>query len=216
MYKTTNSGFTLLEVLIAMAIFTMVGMAANAVLNRVIGINEASKEQFDALVEVQRTFMIMERDFLQATPRAARLNGEMNQVVMMGTKDWADSEADGISFVRSGWDNPQWRLPRSTLQPVTYRLQEQRLERLYGNYVDNVIGFEPKVRVLLEDVEDFTVEYIVSSGDSNIGRTDTASSAVESYQGTTLPRAVKITLLTKEFGELSRTFLMPVSGGDGP
>lgn len=210
MNQKKPKGFTLLEVLIAMAIFAMVGMAANAILNRVIGINEASKEQFDELVKIQRVFMIMERDFLQAVPRAARLNGETNDVVMMGAKDWAESEADGISFVRSGWDNPQWRLPRSTLQPVTYRLQEGRLERLYANYVDNIIGAEPKVRVLLEGVEDLRFEYILPTTSESELNTD--NPPAETYAGAALPRAVIVTLLTKELGELRRVFLMPVVG----
>ncbi len=203
-----NKGFTLLEILIAMAIFTMVGLAANAILNRVIGMNETSKRQFDNLQKLQRTFMIMDRDFLQAVPRPTRVNGEATDIVMMGAKDWVDSETDGVSFVRNGWDNPQWRLPRSTLQPVSYRLQDGRLERLYTNYVDNVIGFEPKIRVLLEDVEDFRVEYIVKTQQTTGSKSE--PDRAESYSGQSLPHAVVVTITTKEFGAIERLFLMPV------
>ena len=44
----------------------------------------------------------IERDLQQAVPRAARVNGEKQDVVMSGGET-DDSDDDGIGFVRGGW-----------------------------------------------------------------------------------------------------------------
>lgn len=199
-----SSGFTLLEILIAMAIFTTIGFASNAVLTTVIASNEESTERFDKLQVLQRAMMIMERDVLQVAHRAIRVEGEVNETVISGGANMLESEADGIGFVRGGWQNPQLMLPRSTLQAVGYRLQEGRLERLYGNYVDNVIGYEPKIRVLMEDVEDFRVEFYTGAAQAN----EREQSWAERYTGTQIPEALAITIVSKDFGEIRREFLL--------
>ncbi len=136
-------GFTLIEILIAMAIFTLIGLASTGLLTTVIDSNDISEERFAKLQLLQRAMITIERDLQQAVPRASRVNGEKQDVVMAGGET-DDSDDDGIGFVRGGWHNPQLMLPRSTLQFVAYRLQENKLERLYSNYVDNVIGYEPE------------------------------------------------------------------------
>lgn len=203
-----NAGFTLLEILVAMAIFTLIGLASTTVLSSVIDSDELSTERFEKLQRLQRSMLVLERDVLQATPRPIRVEGEANQIVFSGGSDLFQSDTDGLGFVRSGWHNPQLMLPRSTLQAVAYRLQEGQLQRLYGNYVDNVIGYEPKIKILLEDVEDFQVEFYVSPGKDPTE----SESWEESYTGTELPFAVAITLTTKDFGEIRREFLLSREG----
>jgi len=202
---TNSQGFTLLEILVAMAIFTLIGLASNAVLSSVLDNDELSRERVEQLEKLQRAMLTIERDVLQATPRSVRLEGENTDIVFTGGRDLFESEADGMAFVRAGWHNPQLMLPRSTLQAVAYRLQDEQLQRLYGNYVDNVIGFEPKIRVLLEQVEDLQIEYFVPK-QSN--QNNESSNWAESYRGQTLPLAVAIELTHKNFGNIRREFLL--------
>ena len=199
-------GFTLIEILIAMAIFTLIGLASTGLLTTVIDSNDISEERFAKLQLLQRAMITIERDLQQAVPRATRVNGEKQDVVMAGGEP-DDSDDDGIGFVRGGWHNPQLMLPRSTLQFVAYRLQENKLERLYSNYVDNVIGYEPKVRVLLEDVESFKIEFLATSNNSSLDEDEDISWS-ENYKGTALPRAVAIEFVSKDFGKIRREFTL--------
>lgn len=199
-------GFTLIEILIAMAIFTLIGLASTGLLTTVIDSNDISEERFAKLQLLQRAMITIERDLQQAVPRAVRVNGEKQEVVMAGGET-DDSDGDGIGFVRGGWHNPQLMLPRSTLQYVAYRLKENKLERLYSNYVDNVIGYEPKVRVLLEDVESLKVEFLATSNSSSLDEDDDISWG-ESYKGSTLPRAVAVEFVSKDFGKIRREFTL--------
>lgn len=202
----TQSGFTLLEILIAMAIFTLIGIASTGVMTSVIESNELSEERFDKLQSLQRTMLTIERDLLQVVPRAIRLEYETNEVVISGDKDLFDSEFYGLGFVRAGWQNPNLMLHRSTLQAVAYRVMEGRLERLYGNYVDNIAGYEPKVRVLMEDIEDFRVSFLLETGEE----AEDEDQWEESVSSNVLPVAVSITIVSKEFGEITRDFLTSV------
>ena len=206
--QQTQRGFTLLEILIAMAIFTLIGLAGTSVLTSVLDSDELSTQRFERLEVLQRAMLTLERDILQAVPRAVRINGEKSSTVISGGEDLLDSEADGIVLVRGGWHNPQFMLPRSTLQAVGYRLQEGQLQRLYGNYLDNVVGFEPKVKVLLEEVDDFQIEFLVQS----LGTTEDESGWQEDYSSNVLPVAVAVTISTKTFGLIRREFML--SGAD--
>lgn len=201
---TDTKGFTLLEILIAMAIFTLIGLASTSVLTSVIDSDKLSTERFDKLEKLQRAMLVIERDILQAQPRAVRLVGEENEQVITGGKNLFESDADGLHFVRGGWHNPQLMLPRSTLQSVVYRLRDNQLQRLYGNYVDNVIGWEPKEKTLLGDVEDFKVEYLVG----DLEDPESESEWQETYTAVVLPRAIAIEITTKDFGLIRREFLM--------
>lgn len=210
-------GFTLLEILIAMAIFALIGLASTGVLTSVIDSNEISEQRFDRLQALQRAMLTIERDVLQAIERPIRRDGQQTQVVMAGGQT-DDSDADGIGFVRGGWQNPQMLLPRSTQQMVAYRLRENTLERVYTNYVDNVIGYEPKVRPLLAEVSDLNIEFLVDTDEEDSSAfslsEDEGSSASwnESYQGAVLPKAVAIEIETRDFGRIRREFTLRGEG----
>jgi general secretion pathway protein J len=204
MMKMTRLGaFTLIEILVAMAIFSLIGLASTALLTSVLNNNEASIERFAELEKLQRCMLTMERDILQAVPRPVRFNGESSGIVLRGGVDQGEGEADTLGFVRAGWQNPQLMLPRSTLQLVAYRLQDQQLQRLYGNYLDNVVGFEPKNKVLLEGVTDFQVEFLLPGGDES-----EEEQWQESYTGVVLPSAIAITITSDVFGVIRREFVL--------
>ena len=82
-------GFTLIEILIAMAIFTLIGLASTGLLTTVIDSNDISEERFAKLQLLQRAMITIERDLQQAVPRAVRINGE---------KQWWLTRAYNVGF----------------------------------------------------------------------------------------------------------------------
>lgn len=194
-------GFTLLEILIAMAIFTLIGFASANILNTTIESSDLSTERFAQLEQLQRAMLTIERDVLQVMPRPVRVQGEENDIVIRGGQYEFESDADGVGFVRGGYQNPQLLLPRGTLQSVAYRLQEGELHRLYSNYVDNPVGFEPKQRTLLTDIDDFRVEYMTETDDAS-----DQSNWQETYVGNTLPVAIAVIIDSQVFGLIRREF----------
>lgn len=203
-----HRGFTLLEILIAMAIFTLIGLASTSVLTNVLDADAISSERFERLQQLQRAMLVMERDIQQAVPRPARIQGEANGNVLQGTKYLLESESDGLALVRAGRANPQWLLGRSTLQAVGYRLQNGELQRLYGNFVDNPVGIEPKIKVLLANVNDFKVEFLAPERNASRTSSNNQQKWEESYLGTVLPRALAIEIDSQDFGVIRREFYL--------
>ena len=202
-------GFTLIEILVAVAIFAFISLAATSVLTTVLESDELSSEHFDKFQRLQRAVITIERDLMQAVPRAVRVEGQTNEIVMRGGEtDDTDSESDSLAFVRSGWQNSQNMLPRSTLQAVGYRVRDGNLERLHSNYVDNVAGTEPKVRVLLEDITDFNVEFIADLDENETLSESTKLNWRSTYVGAALPKAVAIEFVSKDFGKIRREFTL--------
>ncbi|WP_395338678.1 type II secretion system minor pseudopilin GspJ [Ningiella sp. W23] len=198
--KRLASGFTLIELIVAIAIFALVAMAANQVLQNVTTSAELSDTELSNLQDLQRAMLVMERDFQQIADRIPRVQGEENQLIINGGEYEFESDADGIGIVRSGWHNPQLMLPRSSLQNVVYRVQENQLQRLHTNYVDAVIGTEPRVRVLLQNIEDLQIDVLNSLG------TDDDFEWSENIENTQLPAAIRITVISSDFGEITRVF----------
>jgi len=200
--SSKSFGFTLIEIIIAIAIFSLLALGANALLVNVTKSNELSSVREGQLEQLQRAMLIMERDFLQIQQRVPRAQGLENNLVITGGEFEFESDAYGIGFVRGGWRNPQLRLKRSSLQNVAYRLQENRLERLHTNYVDATIGTEPKIRVLLDNVSDFKVE-ILREVKAELKWSET-------IPDTELPFAIAVIITSDTFGEIRREFMVKI------
>lgn len=201
-YHKNQQAFTLIEIVIAIAIFSVLALGANALLTNVTRSSEVSAQREALFEQLQRAMLIIERDFLQIQARIPRTQGLENNIVIAGGEFEFESDAYGIGFVRGGWRNPQLRLKRSSLQNVAYRLQDNRLERLHTNYVDSVLGTEPNVRVLLENVSDFKVE-VLREVKTELKWSDTIAD-VE------LPFAIAIIITSDTFGEIRREFQVKV------
>lgn len=191
-------GFTLLEILVAMAIFAMIGTASYTVLTQVKRADKISERHSAVLEQMQRAHLLMERDFMQVAVRRVRQNeSEPSAMLFHSEKGLMESEGDGVLFTRMGWTNPFGVLPRGNVQGVGYRLQEGRLERLHTLYPDAVTGTEPKVRVLLENIDSLTFKYFADKKwQEDWGKTNS------------IPEAVEITIESETLGNFRWVFLM--------
>ena len=198
---TSNKGFTLLEVLIAIAIFSIISLSSFTIFNAVLTGDEQSQQRSIRQNELQRAFIIIERDLTQISRRTMRLNGESPQTrLIQSASDSYATEEQAIAFVRHGWTNPGLLLPRSDMQAVAYRLTDETLERLHFNFVDAIVGEEPKVRPLIHDVTTVAFEYYNGKEWQTTWQTDT------------LPFAIAIEIDTKDYGIIRRQYLV---AGDG-
>jgi general secretion pathway protein J len=182
-----SQGFTLLEVLIAIAIFSVISMASFSIFETVINSDTATKARTDRINELQRGFLIIERDMLQIARRSVRLNGEapLSDFLHTDNDSFTNSE-QAIAFVRHGWTNPGLLLPRSDMQSVAYQLNENTVERVHFNFVDAVLGEVPKVRPLISQVEKLNFEFY------------DGKKWQETLQENTLPMAIAIEIDTTD------------------
>lgn len=198
-----NRGFTFIEMLLAVAIFALVGLASVAVLDSVTRSDEASRAATLRLQQLQRAMMLLERDFWQISPRQIRVNGEAPVAqTLAGAVNWIESDDDGITFLHAGWTNPGMVLARSEVQLVGYRLKERQLQRLYYLYPDAVTGTEPNVQPLLEDIDELKFRYLVKE--------DGQEQWKEFWDQASWPLAVRMTLKSPQLGTIERVFSLPL------
>lgn len=198
-----NRGFTFIEMLLAVAIFALVGLASVAVLDSVTRSDEASRAATLRLQQLQRAMMLIERDFWQISQRQIRVNGEAPVAqTLAGAVNWIESDDDGITFSHAGWTNPGMVLARSEVQLVGYRLKERQLQRMYYLYPDAVTGTEPNVQPLLEDIDELKFRYLVKE--------DGQEQWKEFWDQGNWPLAVKMTLKSPQLGVIERVFGLPL------
>ncbi|WP_249319020.1 type II secretion system minor pseudopilin GspJ [Pseudoalteromonas sp. BDTF-M6] len=203
----SQRAFTLVEVLVALGVMAFIIAATHQIFEVSTRTKDMSEETLDQISRLQTVFRVMEQDFSQISKRKVRNEaGDFQEKYLLHERFLFGSELDGIAFVRNGWTNPGYLLPRSELQAVAYRVQEGRLERLYRLYVDQLDSSEPRVQVLLQDVEDFSFEFF--DGQSQKWQ--------EQWQQEQLPKAVAVDLLLKEGDPIRRLFLLAGQGADIP
>ena len=200
--RADEQGFTLVELLLAMLIFALLGIASSFVLNQMLTSDVHSNERREALQDIHYALLMIERDVRQMVARPLRAQPqETRNLYLVHDGAVTDSDAHGLAFVRAGWGNPGAMLPRSQLQPVLYRLRENVLERISSDYVDDVSG-RPHVQQLLEGVSDFRVRFIHQG------------EALEDWRlPDALPEVVIVTLTSDSYGDIERWLL---TSGEGP
>ena len=189
-----QSGFTLLEVVVAFSIFAVIGLSAHQFLRTIIDTREITNQSNGIMSSASRAFSVMQRDFSHLADRQVRdAYGEPLPPLIVGTGDY------DVEFSRSGWNNPA-RLPRSNMQRVAYGLNDDNeLERHFWLVLDRAEDSEPITQRLLTEVEDFRVNLMSSEG----GFVDTWP---DFGNGARLPRAVEILITHKKLGELRKLY----------
>lgn len=197
--SSKERGFTLIEVLVSIAIFATLSMAAYQVVNQVQRSNELSIERSARLNQLQRSLVILDNDFRQMAVRKFRTNGEDASSKLILMKEYLlDSDGVGIIFTRLGWHNPQQQFPRGEVTKVGYRIKEETLERVWWRYPDTPAGQEGVITPLLDDVEGFEIEFYDGSRWGKEWQTDKS-----------LPKAVRLKLTLKDYDEIERVYLTP-------
>lgn len=208
-------GFTLIEVLIAMAITAFVSMIAYTSLSTVISGVESLRENTDRIYEVNRALMIMSRDLRQFVNRPVRDEfGEVEPALSGGTQ-----ARFTLSFTRTGWHNPN-RHPRSNLQRINYRLEDDGLWRDSYAVLDRASDTEPQTVLLLEEVDDLRLTFLpslddlqVETGGTSVDTTNWIDNWVadSSAPGSELapPLAIEMTLQLDDWGEMRRLYALP-------
>lgn len=191
-------GFTLLELIVVIAIFGVLSLMAYGGLNSVLK-SRAKIEQFlERTAQFQKTYQHLRNDLQQVRNRPARDNYGDAQPPLRGDRDAR------VEFTRAGWRNPLQQ-PRASLERVSYRLVERQLRRESWRVLDQSQDSKLVSLTLLEDVDELRLRYLASSREwseiwpplSNTGQVQLTTPA---------PLAVEITLQTKDWGETKFLF----------
>ena len=189
-------GFTLLEMLLAIAIFSVISLSGWQIFQGLVLAQELVVRRNQAMAELDHALLVIDQDFRQIADRDTG-NGTTTDSLFSGS-DRVDSDDEAIALVRYGWRNPSQQLPRPTLQRVFYRLQDGRLERMFYYVLDPVSdGDGLQTQTLLNAVESLGFRFF-HNGQWQDGLPDGGQS----------PQAIAIAFGIKGLGMIERRYLL--------
>jgi general secretion pathway protein J len=201
--KQTERGFTLVEILVALLVFSVVGLISARLLSQSIDNQNNLQDRGERLAEVHRAMRVLQRDILQLSRRKVRNDqGDVLPALII-------SNEGTIEFTRVGWRNPLGQ-PRSEVQRVGYRWQDEALLRGYWLTLDRGYDDEPAYQTLLENIQDiefFAVDQLNNEHDLWPLAPDTANASPENQE--LYLTAIIVRLDVRPFGVIERIWRVP-------
>jgi len=197
--RTSKVGaFTLIEVLVSLAIFAILAALAYGALGQTIDSAELLNDRMDRLQAIQRTMRLLSEDFQQLYPRPIRdeLGDDFGPAL-----DTDFQSGFALELTHGGWSNPIV-LPRSTLQRSAYRIEDDELIRYHWRVLDRTLANEPLSVTLLDGVESVLFRFLQANGEwTEQWPPGNRPGGLGARQR---PRAVEIILTLTDEGEISR------------
>lgn len=195
LYKP-HHGFTLIEVLIAMAVFAILAMLAYGGLAQVINNKEKTSEALHRLKDLQITMSKINRDLTQLSSR----DGRDEQGSPLTSLSAGQGNELLIQLTRNGWRNPA-KIGRSHLQRVAYRLDEDKLVRITWPYVDRALDGQATETILIDNIKNASLRFL---DDTNEWHDSWPALNATPTGDTPLPIAIEFTLQMEDWGDIVR------------
>jgi general secretion pathway protein J len=191
------TGFTLVELLIAITVFSIMAVIVYGGVRLVMDGKQQLEQSADSLSSLQRSFLFLQQDIEQILPRSVRdeLGSQEAAFVCCADEKLLQLTRGGVRGGITGG---------SDLRRVEYHLENGILERRVWSTLDRVQEDKPSRFKLIDNVLDFEVN-ILGYGGSGWGST---LSSEKKDEMSAVPRAVEIIITTERFGAVSRLFVI--------
>lgn len=217
------TGFTLLEVLVAMVITAMIGVMAFKSFDGAAAASEETQKVLEEIKQVDSVWQYLGNDLFHVLPISDANTPFVAQSLKSRGKD---SSQMLLLFKRNNWVNFANR-PRSDIQLVSYRLEEGKLIRDFLPETNRPLADIDMERqafhqVLLENVEDVQLRFLFTEMVANEGKSvlqgqEYTDDWLLSWPDTTrsgatgLPLALEVTITLEGVGPSVRLFTFPES-----
>jgi len=212
--KPCARGFTLVEVLVAIAITALVAVVSYSALSAALASAERLRVSAQRVQEIGQVMSMLSRDIRQTANRTVIDEfGQRTPAVLGG-----ELARDMLTVTRAGWHNSTGS-PRGTLQRVDWWLEGETLWRGYFPVLDRTPGTERIETAVLDGVERFEVRFLPSVAALEINRDDVidrrnwedswVADLSQPDQGLPPPAAVEVTMEVSGLGEVTRLYVLP-------
>ena len=233
-----QSGFTLLEVMIAISITALIGISSTNLLSNIIESKKVTDIRSEQLTTLQRFNQFVSRDVEQIINRGIRDQyGDAQPAITIDGTDYL------AEWTRLGWRNsPIAEDPRAIIQRVAFQLfdiddeeceqAKQRLQewgnlepdgscliRYFWPVLDRSSDTEAKTQIILDLVEELEIEILATentqSTNSNNQQAQPAASSwysqwpnLQTGTNPEIPTAMRWKLTLPKIGEIERLWLL--------
>lgn len=195
--RNYSRGFTLLELLVALAVFALLSALGYTGLQTLMRTQSLHERHDQELAQLTRAMALLQQDMEQALKRPVR-DGQGDE---LGPLLVPDDGVNVIELTRGGWFNPA-RYEVTMPQRISYRLEGRRLIRRTWPVLDRAPDTAPTETVLLEQVESLQLQLRDSEG-SWLGVWPPVAAP------NAMPTAVDLRIESRPWGEIRRLFRTP-------
>ena len=178
-------GFTLVELLVAIAIFAVLSALGWKVFDYIVKTKDQNVIHEQRLGQLQQTYQQILRDTVQAVPLTANINGDIQPALVL--------QNGRFNFSKTGVTDPleEGISPDERIE-YQYRADEQKLYRLKYRNLNQAGQDQPESSVLLSEVEQFQI--VVLNPNELTQWPDTSADLNQLEHKQRLPKGIKIIL----------------------
>lgn len=186
---TKRSGFTLVELLVAIAIFAVLSALGWKVFDYLIKIKERNTQHEQRLGQLQEAYQQVLRDTVQIVPITANVAGQVQPAVML--------QNGQLTFSKTGVTDPLMQgIPPEERVEYIYKADEKKLYRYKYKNLNQTGNDQPETSVLLDSVDQFQIMLL---NPNEIAQwPEVALSENDVTQAKILPHGLKINLTVNE------------------
>ncbi|OGT54721.1 MAG: type II secretion system protein GspJ [Gammaproteobacteria bacterium RIFCSPHIGHO2_12_FULL_41_15] len=201
--KKTNqpqSGFTLIEILIALAIFAIIGIICATAIRHMVDMHDRISKVNQRLAEVQIALVLMQRDMQEMIDRPVLdANAHSIASILLGGNSLTFTNSSNIDLTELS--------SHSNLQRISYQLAGSQLVRQVWPVLDQPDTPSPPIQQpLLTGITQLNFQLVDNKGRPQSVWPPPDTPATE---GTPMPRAVIMTLTLTDWGSIQKVIATP-------
>lgn len=198
--KGKQSGLTLVEILLALAIFAIIGVICAYAIRHMVDMHNRINKINASISDTQIALVLMQRDLHEIVDRPyLDERAHPVQTIMLGGSE--------LSFVNASHLELSANSQHSNLQRIAYALQGKTLVRKIWPVLDEATSNNTAaIQPLLTGVDNLSFQLI---DQNNRAQTVWPPPGASSTQGDPMPKAVIVKMSIKGWGELEKIIATP-------
>lgn len=197
--KRPSLGFTLLELVVALAIFALISAFSYRALDLVLDTRATVTAEGKKWRDITLLFARLEQDMSRLANRPVRDSRDLLSPALLGEPVAAGEDEAQLAFTRMGLEGQSGAL--NDVQRVGYRLRDGKVEMLVWPVLDQAPRTRPEAEAVLDGVKALEIRYLGAEG-AWWPRWPKPGAPGE------LPRALEVTLELMSGERVSRLFAL--------
>ena len=186
---STKKGFTLVELLVAIAIFAVLSALGWKVFDYLAKVKDRNAMHEANLEQLQESYQQILRDTMQAVPLTANVKGQQQPALVL--------QNGRFNFSKTGVTDPlQQSISPHERVEYQYRADEKKLYRLKYRNLHQTGNDQPESSVMLDEVEAFEIMVLNPNELSSWPESSVDSQQTEQLR--LFPKGIKINLTVRD------------------